>query len=121
VQVVESVLASSPTVTVLATSREALGIDGEQMVAVNGLVGDDLDAPAVKLFVDWARQVEAGCELGDGDAETVRELCRRLDGMPSAIGLAAASVGVLSPSELLRRIDERFGGVSIRRLPVFGR
>ena len=105
---VEELLAASGTVTVLATSREGLALDGEQLIAVPGLGGSDGDAAAVALFVDRARNVDATFEVGADDLEVVAEICRRLDGLPLAIELAAARVNVLPPTELLVRLDERF-------------
>ena len=105
---VEELLAASETVTVLATSREGLTVDGEQLVAVPGLDGSGDDAAAVALFVDRARNVAASFELDAGDVTIVAEICRRLDGLPLAIELAAARANVLAPRELLQRLDERF-------------
>lgn len=104
----EELLAASGTVTVLATSREGLAADGEQLVAVPGLDGSGDDAAAVALFVDRARNVAATFELDTGDVTIVAEICRRLDGLPLAIELAAARANVLTPRELLERLDERF-------------
>jgi predicted ATPase len=105
---VEEVLASSVSVTVLATSREGLALDGEHLVAIPGLDGSGNDAAAVALFVDRARHVDATFEVGADDVGVVAEICRRLDGLPLAIELAAARVNVLQPAELLARLDERF-------------
>ena len=105
---VEELLAASPTAAVLATSREGLAVDGEQLVAVPGLDGSGDDAAAVALFVDRARNADATFELDGDGVSTVAEICRRLDGLPLAIELAAARVNVLPPSELLERLDERF-------------
>lgn len=105
---VEEVLAASVTVTVLATSREGLALDGEHLVAVPGLDGSGDDAAAVALFVDRARHVDATFEETTDNVATVAEICRRLDGLPLAIELAAARVNVLQPAELLARLDERF-------------
>jgi predicted ATPase len=105
---VEEVLAASVTVTVLATSREGLALDGEQLVAVPGLDGSGDDAAAVALFLDRARHVDATFEVGAVDSGVVAEICRRLDGLPLAIELAASRVNVLQPPELLARLDERF-------------
>jgi predicted ATPase len=107
---VEEILAASVTVTVtvLATSREGLVVDGEQLIAVPGLDGSGDDAAAVALFVDRARSVAASFELDADGTAVVAEICRRLDGLPLAIELAAARANVLSPQDLLARLDERF-------------
>jgi predicted ATPase len=105
---VSDVLGLSPSATVLATSREALAIDGEQLVAVPALDVLDQSSPAVALFLDRARAADPSFGLRDGDAARVEEVCRRLDGLPLAIELAAARVGVLSITDLLARLDARF-------------
>ena len=105
---VEQLLGASPTVTVLATSREGLAVAGERLIAVPGLDGSGGDAAAVALFVDRARNVDSGFRLGAHDVAIVAEICRRLDGLPLAIELAAARVNVLPAAELLKRLDERF-------------
>ncbi len=105
-----------PRVRVLATSREGLKVAGEQLVMVVALdVPDDdgsVDAirgsDAVRLFVERGRAVRPDFALDDGNAATVASLCRRLDGLPLAIELAAARLAVLTPDELARRLDQRF-------------
>lgn len=105
---VDDVLEMSPSSKVLATSREGLAVDGEHLVAVPGLDALDEKSAAVALFVDRARTADASFVLHPGDAVLVEEICRRLDGLPLAIELAAARVGVLSVADLLGRLDERF-------------
>jgi predicted ATPase len=105
---VEHLLGASPTVTVLTTSREGLAVAGERLIAVPGLDGSGGDAAAVALFVDRARNVDSTFLLGADDVAVVAEICRRLDGLPLAIELAAARVNVLPAAELLKRLDERF-------------
>jgi predicted ATPase/class 3 adenylate cyclase len=103
-------------VVVLATSREGLAIDGEQMLALPpldaGRPGDDIErlirADAVNLFAERARQIKADFALNDNNSRAVVDICQRLDGVPLAIELAAARVMALSPAELLRRLDHRF-------------
>lgn len=105
-----------PHVVVLATSREGMAIDGEQLIALPPLTvaqpGDDidslLDSDAISLFVERARQVKADFELTPHNARAVAEVCQRLDGVPLAIELAAARVIALSPAELVQRLDRRF-------------
>jgi predicted ATPase/class 3 adenylate cyclase len=113
--VIAELLRQCPGVTVLATSREALGIAGEQVVGVGSLDVPSSSAPdavaaceAVRLFVERAEATGAAFELDDRNAAAVVEVVRRLDGIPLAIELAAARVGVLSPSQIAQRLDQRF-------------
>jgi class 3 adenylate cyclase len=107
---------SCPGVVVLATSREGMGIDGEQLMALQplgvGAPGDDIESllhtDAVNLFVERARRVKADFALTEYNDRTVVEICQRLDGVPLAIELAAARVIALSPADLLQRLDRRF-------------
>jgi predicted ATPase len=103
-------------VSVLATSREGLALAGERIVAVRslGVPADDSDidalmgADAVQLFSDRARAAKNEFALTDRNARAVGVLCRRLDGIPLAIELAAARVRSLSPEDLVARLDQRF-------------
>jgi predicted ATPase len=91
-------------VRMLATSREGLGVDGEQVWPLRSLpVG-----PSTELFVERARAVKPAFVLESGSAAPVAEICGRLDGMPLAIELAAARVVSMSPLEIAQRLDERF-------------
>jgi predicted ATPase len=95
-------------VDVLATSREALMVDGERIHPVPSLgFRDGAQSPAVALFADRARSVAPDFALG-GDAAAISEICRRLDGIPLAIELAAARVRAMSPAQIRDRLDERF-------------
>ncbi len=108
VDLAREVLARCPNVTVLATSREALMVDGERSWPVPSLsVRDGLASPAVQLFVERARAVVPDFVLG-GDGEVVGEICRRLDGIPLAIELAAARTRSMSPMQIRDRLEERF-------------
>ena len=99
----------------LVTSRQALRVRGEREVAVTPLPLPDpaaplrtlADQPAVRLFVDRARAVSVGFDLTEENAASVAELCRRLDGLPLAIELAAARVRLLPPAALLERLGDR--------------
>jgi predicted ATPase/class 3 adenylate cyclase len=103
-------------VSVLATSREGLALAGERIVAVPslGVPADDSDinalmgADSVRLFSDRARAAKNDFALSDRNASAVGVLCRRLDGIPLAIELAAARVRSLSPEDLVARLDQRF-------------
>jgi len=92
-----------PTLTMLATSREPLGVAGERVVRVPSLGPVD----GVQLFADRAVDVDGDFEL-ERDRGSVEAFCGRLDGIPPAIELAAARVRSLSPAEILDRLDERF-------------
>ena len=113
---VGTVVRECPGVRVLATSREGLGVPGERILAVGSLdvpePADGTDeiaaSEAAKLFVERAQAVRAGFAVDDDNAAAVAEVCRRLDGVPLAIELAAARVAMLTPTELARRLDQRF-------------
>jgi predicted ATPase/class 3 adenylate cyclase/tetratricopeptide (TPR) repeat protein len=117
-RLVDVLLDVCPAVRVVATSREALGVEGEQSWPTPSLglpasdapedVGDVAGADAVTLFVDRARAVWPDFELSARNAAAVAALCRRLDGIPLAIELAAARVSTLGPQDILERIDQRF-------------
>ncbi|MBA2461628.1 MAG: adenylate/guanylate cyclase domain-containing protein, partial [Actinobacteria bacterium] len=100
---VGELLAAAPVLTVLATSRSSLRVEGEHVYEVPPLDIDD----GVALFVERARAVTAGFALTDETTAAVEEICRRLDGLPLAIELAAARVRILPPSALLARLDRR--------------
>lgn len=99
-----SILAGCPAVRIVATSREPLRIAGEASSLVPPL---SLGTEAVALFADRAQAVSPGFHLQDHLTE-VEEICRRLDGIPLAIELAAARTNILSPAELLGRLSDRF-------------
>lgn len=99
----------------LATSREPLGVVGEQVYAVPSL---DVDSEAMALFAARSAEARAGFAIDDANRATVGEICRHLDGIPLAIELAAARISHLSPTQLLERLDDRFGLLaSERRAP----
>jgi predicted ATPase len=107
---VEAILAHSATVKVVATSREGLGVADEQLWLVPSLdVGAGIDSAAVTLFVERARSVAQRFSLaGADDAEAVVEICRRLDGIPLAIELAASRMASMTASDVRDRLDHRF-------------
>jgi predicted ATPase/DNA-binding winged helix-turn-helix (wHTH) protein len=118
---VEQILHTSPDVTTLTTSRETLAIAGERVYHVEPLDVTDLDElrlhdlalddlaaiPAVRLFVERARAADARFQLTAANARSVAEICRRLDGIPLALELAASRTAALDVSDIARRLDER--------------
>ena len=102
-ELVRAVAHGCPGVKVLATSREGLGLAEEQLIVVGPL---DADGAAVELFDERARNVDPTFDLAS-DRDAVEEICRRLDGVPLAIELAAARVRSLSPADLVARVDDR--------------
>jgi predicted ATPase/class 3 adenylate cyclase len=118
-------------VVIVATSREALGIDGEQVLAVGPLpvptsehaarLEELAENEAVRLFVQRASAARADFCLTDDNAALVASVCRRLDGIPLAIQLAAARVQSMSPDSILERLDERFRLLSQGRRTALAR
>ncbi len=126
-RVAERLLAAAPRLRILTTSREALAVPGEAIVQLQSLscpaargvaapgdAGDAADlaaaaaTEAVRLFSERASAVDPGFTLGAANVAAVSEICRRLDGIPLAIELAAARVSVMSPDEIARRLGDRF-------------
>ena len=107
---VEAILAQSATVRVLATSREGLGVADEQLWLVPSLdVAAGIDSAAVNLFVERAHSVASRFSLAQrGEADAVVEICRRLDGIPLAIELAASRMASMTAGEVRDRLDQRF-------------
>ena len=100
--VVEALLRKCDGLTVVATSREPLGVAGEQLMVIEPLPPD----ASCRLFVDRARAVQPLFEVGDPDE--LSELCRHLDGLPLAIELAAARARSLPVPEITERLHDRF-------------
>lgn len=115
---VAAMLRDCPRLRLLASSRQSLGISGEAVFripslpvpdAVTNLAGADAGKyAAIALFAERAATVDSGFLLNDENAPAVGEICRRLDGIPLAIELAAARITMLSPRQLRDRLDERF-------------
>jgi len=116
-----ALLTQCPHLRILATSREPLGVTGEARVPLNPLPLPDLlpgehavtteqlaASPAVRLFCERAATVCPGFRLAGPEARVVAEICRKLDGLPLALELAAALTDVLSLSELRHRVEDRF-------------
>ena len=130
--VVDTILTRAPDCRILATSREAIGISGEHVVRVpslavsdetndktNDKTNDADDSPALALLIERARAAGADLTLSSASRQVLTDICRRLDGIPLAIELAAAQLNVLTPVDVLQRLDQRFdllvGGHGRRR------
>jgi non-specific serine/threonine protein kinase len=115
---VQAVLLAAPGLRIVATSREPLGVPGEVLWRLPTLPVPDLeqlpgldrlaDYAAVRLFVERARAASPAFSLTPGNAAAVARICRRLDGLPLAIELAAARARVLAPEQIAARLDDRF-------------
>ena len=102
--VAQALLGGCPRVRILATSREPLAAAGERAYRLPSLTEND----AVALFADRAQSVDAHFALTDENAPSIGEICRRLDGIPLAIELAAARANMWSIQELVGKLDDRF-------------
>ncbi|MCX5333071.1 BTAD domain-containing putative transcriptional regulator [Streptomyces sp. NBC_00140] len=100
----ETLLTRCPGLTILATSREPLGVPGESVRPVEPLLPDQ----AHRLFTERATAVRPDADVVLRDTEAVTEICRRLDGLPLAIELAAARLRLLTPRQIADRLDDRF-------------
>jgi predicted ATPase/class 3 adenylate cyclase/DNA-binding CsgD family transcriptional regulator len=98
-------LAGCPKLTILATSREPLGLPGELSWRVPSLSPAD---EAIELFADRARRTRPDFVVGEGNSMLVQEICERLDGMPLAIELAAARIRALSLHQIVDSLHDRF-------------
>ncbi|MFE2960933.1 protein kinase domain-containing protein [Nocardia tengchongensis] len=115
-ELVETWLLNCPNLRILVTSREPLNIAGEAVVRVSPLTVPDPESSlrgllrhdAVTLFVDRATAVVPGFELSEDNKATVARICARLDGLPLAIELAAAWMRMMSPEQILQRLDDRY-------------
>lgn len=116
-ELVAELSSACPQLHVLATSRVPLVVDGETTFEVTGLPVPDLDASsasavaaadAARLFEVRARQVAADFRIGDDNSSAVAEICRRLDGIPLAVELAAARMRVLAPGQIAAGLSDRF-------------
>jgi predicted ATPase len=116
---VADLLGAAPGLVVLVTSRAVLRLSGEHEFPVPPLpvppagaapgAEDAEQYASVRLFVERARAAALGFQLNGGNAAAVAEICRRLDGLPLAIELAAARVRLLPPAAILARLDDRMG------------
>ncbi|AQU70439.1 BTAD domain-containing putative transcriptional regulator [Streptomyces niveus] len=112
-------LRAAPDLRVLATSRERLGVPGEHLLLVPCLTLREERGggacEAVRLLYDRAAACAVARRTGEGDGESAAELCRRLDGIPLAIELAAVRLSSLSVEEVLERLEDRFRLLSAPR------
>ena len=107
---VSRLLRHAPQLKILVTSREILRLNGENEFAVPPLpIEPELGAPAVRLFAQRAQAAQPGWQLTAANQPAVAELCRRLDGLPLAIELAAARIKLFAPEAMLARLDKRLG------------
>jgi predicted ATPase/DNA-binding SARP family transcriptional activator len=123
-ELVHALLTGCPTIRILATSREALGVDGEiawivpplslpaspDPVTADGIAHSE----AVQLFVSRARALQPAYRLTDTNAPSIARVCKQLDGIPLAIELAAARLNVLPVEQIARRLDDVFGLLTTR-------
>jgi len=101
-------LAAAPGLRVLATSRQPLNAPGEHLLPLTPLPADSPGADAVTLFTRRARAVVPGFRLTPANEDVVTALCRRLDGIPLALELAAGRLRALSVDQITERLDDRF-------------
>jgi predicted ATPase/DNA-binding SARP family transcriptional activator len=115
-QLAYALLRNCPSLKILTTSRESLGITGEAQYHVpplglpdlQGILEKLLDYESVELFEERARLVQEDFSLTIGNASSIAQICQRLDGIPLAIELAAARVDVFSPEQIAARLNESF-------------
>ncbi|MEU3625234.1 AfsR family transcriptional regulator [Amycolatopsis coloradensis] len=115
-ELANTLLRRVPTLRILATSREALAIDGETLCPLGPLsvpdgtptVPEAAEAGAIRLFVDRAMAVRPDFVLDDSTVDDVAQICRRLDGMPLALELAAARLRSMTVAQISQRLDDRF-------------
>jgi predicted ATPase len=103
-EIVDELLAGCPGITILATSRESLDVDGEQVFPLGSL---DPATDGVVLFMSRARLLDPSFDLDAAERSTVVEICARLDGLPLAIELAAGQSRHLAPAELFANLGDR--------------
>ena len=115
-RLVDTLLRSVPTLVVLATSRERLGVAGEQLFQVGTMEIPDPRADleevrantAVQLFVDRARAARPSFDITLANASAVVDICNRVDGLPLALELAAARTRMMTPQQIYERLDSSF-------------
>jgi predicted ATPase/DNA-binding CsgD family transcriptional regulator len=124
-RLVDGLLSNCPRLSLLVTSREALGLPGETVYRLSSLqvpdlqqsihIGEFQSIEAVQLFIERARDVLPTFEVTEGNRVAITEICQRLDGIPLAIELAAARMNVLTTEQLANRLDNAFSVLHGRR------
>ena len=130
-QLVERLLSVCPTLKIVATSREALGLTGEHVWPVPVLSLPDvkhmslidllMQYDGIRLFVERASAVKSGFSLTEQNALSVAHVCQQLDGMPLAIELAASRVMMMSAGEIAQHLDDRLNLLRMGSRPAFAR
>ena len=103
-ELADHLLRSCSKLKLIATSREALQIDGETVFRVPSLK----DVESTQLFVERARKIDARFQLMERNDAAISQICERLDGIPLAIELAAARIKLFTPDQIAQRLDDRF-------------
>jgi predicted ATPase/DNA-binding SARP family transcriptional activator/predicted negative regulator of RcsB-dependent stress response len=125
--IVIAIMSEAPQARILATSRTPLRVTGESLWTVPSLampLNDELTAPelpysdAVRLFMERGSAAQPGFQLDQHNASAVVEICRRLDGLPLGIEMAAARLRVLSPAEIVTSLDDRFAFLRLSAIDV---
>ena len=114
-----TILEAVPQTVVLATSRIPLGLSGEFHFLLDGLDIEGTNggpSEAVVLFSERARAIRSGSEAGGANAAAISTICRRLDGLPLSLELAAARIAVLSPTEIAHLLNRRFAVLAVDHL-----
>jgi non-specific serine/threonine protein kinase len=124
-EIAHSLLSFCPQMRILATSREPLRIDGETVWGVSPLSVPDLatlakpsqavESEAVRLFIERAKAISHGFGLTEANSETISRICRKLDGVPLAIELAAARVNVLAVEQIAAKLDNQLRLLTLGR------
>jgi predicted ATPase/class 3 adenylate cyclase len=118
-QLADQLLHACPQLKIMASSREALGIAGETVFRVPPMslpqdfqsledFGSLMQYEAARLFIERAAKAEPRFRVTEADAPAIAQICRRLDGIPLAIELAAARVKLFTPAQIAERLDDRF-------------
>lgn len=116
-ELAKQLLQSCPHLKILATSREALGIASENVYSIPPLSNPEasdcsldelLRYQAIQLFVERALEIEPRFALNDKNAPAISQICKRLDGIPLAIELAASRIRLFTPNQIAERLDQRF-------------
>lgn len=119
--IVDEILALAPRVSVLATSREALEVEGEHLHTIPPLESGSPSSTGVRLFVERALAVDPSFDPDGNAIDAISAIVERLDGMPLAIELAAARVRAMSPVQILEHLDDRFQLLAGKRRGRSGR